>query len=108
MCSISRTLGLAIEVFETGTKSQLKKLIKTNINKDMIKQVQAERHKTKMRFVCDPINFDRKSYILKMGGYALLRFNVQILPEVHLQIAPALIILGIINNSFEFLNSVIL
>ena len=42
--------------------------------------------------------------LLKMGGYALLRFNVQILPEVHLQIAPALIILGIINIIYGALN----
>ena len=40
-----------------------------------------------------------------MGGYALLRFNVQILPEVHLQIAPALIILGIINIIYGALNA---
>jgi len=33
--------------------------------------------------------------LLKMGGYALLRFNVQLLPEAHVQLAPALMVLGI-------------
>ena len=45
--------------------------------------------------------------LLKMGGYALLGFNVQILPEVHLQIAPALIILGIINIIYGALNALL-
>lgn len=35
--------------------------------------------------------------LLKMGGYALLRFNVQMLPQVHQILAPALIVLGIVN-----------
>ena len=35
--------------------------------------------------------------LLKMGGYALIRFNVQMLPEAHLQLAPALMVLGIVN-----------
>jgi NAD(P)H-quinone oxidoreductase subunit 4 len=43
--------------------------------------------------------------LLKMGGYALLRFNVQMLPEAHLQLAPALIILGIVNIVYGALNA---
>jgi len=31
--------------------------------------------------------------LLKMGCYALLRFNLQMLPEDHLILAPALIVL---------------
>jgi NAD(P)H-quinone oxidoreductase subunit 4 len=40
-----------------------------------------------------------------MGGYALLRFNVQMLPEVHLRLAPALIVLGIVNIVYGALNA---
>jgi len=40
-----------------------------------------------------------------MGGYALLRFNVQMLPEAHLLLAPALIILGIVNIVYGALNA---
>jgi NAD(P)H-quinone oxidoreductase subunit 4 len=43
--------------------------------------------------------------LLKMGGYALLRFNVQMLPEAHLQLAPALMVLGIVNVVWGALNA---
>jgi len=52
-----------------------------------------------------PVSMLLAGILLKMGGYALLRFNVQILPEVHLHIAPALIILGIINIIYGALNA---
>jgi len=32
-----------------------------------------------------------------MGGYALIRFNLEILPDAHIKFAPLLIILGVIN-----------
>jgi peptidoglycan/LPS O-acetylase OafA/YrhL len=31
-----------------------------------------------------------------MGGYALLRFNVQLLPAAHAQFAPLLVVLGVV------------
>ena len=43
--------------------------------------------------------------LLKMGGYALLRFNVQMLPEAHATLAPALVILGIVNIVYGALNA---
>ena len=43
--------------------------------------------------------------LLKMGGYALLRFNVQMLPDVHHQLAPALMVLGIVNIVYGALNA---
>jgi NAD(P)H-quinone oxidoreductase subunit 4 len=43
--------------------------------------------------------------LLKMGGYALLRFNVQMLPEAHLVLAPALVVLGIVNIVYGALNA---
>ncbi len=36
-----------------------------------------------------PVSMLLAGVLLKMGGYALLRFNVQMLPEVHLRLAPA-------------------
>ena len=39
------------------------------------------------------------------GGYALLRFNVQMLPDAHLTLAPALVILGIVNIVYGALNA---
>lgn len=35
--------------------------------------------------------------LLKMGGYALIRFNVEMLPNAHVTFAPVLAILGVVN-----------
>jgi NAD(P)H-quinone oxidoreductase subunit 4 len=43
--------------------------------------------------------------LLKMGGYALLRFNVQLLPVAHAQFAPLLVVLGVVNIIYAALTS---
>ena len=43
--------------------------------------------------------------LLKMGGYALLRFNAQLLPVAHAQFAPLLIVLGVVNIIYAALTS---
>jgi NAD(P)H-quinone oxidoreductase subunit 4 len=35
--------------------------------------------------------------LLKMGGYALIRFNIEMLPNAHVTFAPVLVILGVVN-----------
>ncbi|QPN66096.1 NAD(P)H-quinone oxidoreductase subunit 4 [Synechococcus sp. CBW1006] len=52
-----------------------------------------------------PVSMLLAGVLLKMGGYALLRFNVQMLPEAHLQLAPALIVLGIVNIIYGAFNA---
>ena len=52
-----------------------------------------------------PVHMLLAGILLKMGGYALLRFNVQMLPEAHLTLAPALVILGIVNIVYGALNA---
>ncbi len=52
-----------------------------------------------------PVSMLLAGVLLKMGGYALLRFNVQMLPDAHLQLAPALIVLGIVNIVYGALNA---
>ncbi|MCS5699957.1 NAD(P)H-quinone oxidoreductase subunit 4 [Cyanobium sp. FGCU-52] len=52
-----------------------------------------------------PVSMLLAGVLLKMGGYALLRFNVQMLPDIHLQLAPALIVLGIVNIVYGALNA---
>ncbi len=52
-----------------------------------------------------PVSMLLAGVLLKMGGYALLRFNVQILPEAHMQLAPGLIIIGIVNIIYGALNA---
>ncbi|MEM7756909.1 MAG: NAD(P)H-quinone oxidoreductase subunit 4 [Cyanobacteria bacterium P01_A01_bin.40] len=44
-----------------------------------------------------PISMILAGVLLKMGGYALIRFNIEILPDAHIQFAPLLVILGVIN-----------
>jgi NAD(P)H-quinone oxidoreductase subunit 4 len=44
-----------------------------------------------------PISMILAGVLLKMGGYALIRFNLEILPDAHIKFAPLLIILGVIN-----------
>jgi NAD(P)H-quinone oxidoreductase subunit 4 len=52
-----------------------------------------------------PVSMLLAGVLLKMGGYALFRFNVQMLPDAHLQLAPALIVLGIVNIVYGALNA---
>ena len=43
--------------------------------------------------------------LLKMGGYALLRMNVGMLPDAHVFFAPVLVILGVVNIIYAALTS---
>ncbi len=43
--------------------------------------------------------------LLKMGGYALLRMNVGMLPDAHVFFAPILVILGVVNIIYAALTS---
>ncbi|MFN9244220.1 MAG: NAD(P)H-quinone oxidoreductase subunit 4 [Cyanobacteriota bacterium] len=52
-----------------------------------------------------PVSMLLAGVLLKMGGYALLRFNVQMLPEEHMRLAPALMVLGIVNIIWGALNA---
>jgi len=52
-----------------------------------------------------PVSMLLAGVLLKMGGYALLRFNVQMLPEAHTVLAPALVVLGIVNIIYGALNA---
>ncbi len=52
-----------------------------------------------------PVSMLLAGILLKMGGYALLRFNVQMFPETHIKLAPALIIIGIVNIIYGALNA---
>ncbi|WP_320674398.1 NAD(P)H-quinone oxidoreductase subunit 4 [Prochlorococcus sp. MIT 1341] len=52
-----------------------------------------------------PVSMLLAGVLLKMGGYALIRFNVQMLPQIHIQLAPALIVIGIVNIIYGALNA---
>lgn len=52
-----------------------------------------------------PVHMLLAGILLKMGGYALLRFNCQILPDAHAQFAPLLIVLGVVNIIYAALTS---
>ncbi|HEY9643308.1 MAG TPA: photosynthetic/respiratory NAD(P)H-quinone oxidoreductase subunit D1 [Coleofasciculaceae cyanobacterium] len=52
-----------------------------------------------------PVHMLLAGILLKMGGYALIRMNVEMLPEAHVYFAPILIILGIVNIIYAALTS---
>jgi NAD(P)H-quinone oxidoreductase subunit 4 len=52
-----------------------------------------------------PVHMLLAGILLKMGGYALLRFNVQLLPEGHAVLAPLLVVLGVVNIIYAALTS---
>jgi NAD(P)H-quinone oxidoreductase subunit 4 len=52
-----------------------------------------------------PVHMLLAGILLKMGGYALIRMNVQMLPEAHVYFAPILVILGIVNIIYAALTS---
>ena len=52
-----------------------------------------------------PVHMLLAGILLKMGGYALLRFNCQLLPEAHKIFAPILIVLGAVNIIYAALTS---
>ena len=52
-----------------------------------------------------PVHMLLAGILLKMGGYSLLRFNVQLLPAAHVQFAPLLVVLGVVNIIYAALTS---
>lgn len=52
-----------------------------------------------------PVHMLLAGILLKMGGYALIRMNVEMLPAAHATVAPALVILGVVNIIYAALTS---
>ena len=52
-----------------------------------------------------PVHMLLAGILLKMGGYALIRMNAQILPDAHAYFAPVLVILGVVNIIYAALTS---
>ena len=44
-----------------------------------------------------PVSMILAGVLLKMGGYGLIRFNMELLPDAHVYFAPILAVLGVIN-----------
>jgi NAD(P)H-quinone oxidoreductase subunit 4 len=44
-----------------------------------------------------PVSMVLAGILLKMGGYALIRMNLEMLPHAHIYFAPVLVILGLVN-----------
>ena len=44
-----------------------------------------------------PVSMIFAGVLFKMGGYGLIRFNIEMLPDAHIQFAPLLLILGVVN-----------
>ena len=52
-----------------------------------------------------PVSMVLAGVLLKMGGYGLIRLNLELLPNAHIYFAPILAIVGVINIVYGALNS---
>ncbi len=52
-----------------------------------------------------PVSMILAGVLLKMGGYGLIRLNLEMLPNAHIYFAPVLAILGVVNIIYGALNS---
>lgn len=52
-----------------------------------------------------PVHMLLAGILLKMGGYALIRMNAEMLPGAHAIVAPVLVILGVVNIIYAALTS---
>jgi NAD(P)H-quinone oxidoreductase subunit 4 len=52
-----------------------------------------------------PVSMILAGVLLKMGGYGLIRLNLQVLPDAHVYFAPILAILGVVNIIYGAFNS---
>jgi NAD(P)H-quinone oxidoreductase subunit 4 len=52
-----------------------------------------------------PVHMLLAGILLKMGGYALIRMNVGMLPDAHAKFAPVLVIFGVVNIIYAALTS---
>ncbi|NER81035.1 MAG: NADH-quinone oxidoreductase subunit M, partial [Leptolyngbya sp. SIO1D8] len=52
-----------------------------------------------------PVSMVLAGVLLKMGGYGLIRLNLELLPHAHIYFAPILAVLGVINIVYGALNS---
>ncbi|HAA27030.1 MAG TPA: NAD(P)H-quinone oxidoreductase subunit 4 [Cyanobacteria bacterium UBA8553] len=52
-----------------------------------------------------PVSMVLAGVLLKMGGYGLIRLNLELLPDAHVYFAPVLAMLGVVNIIYGALNS---
>ena len=52
-----------------------------------------------------PVSMILAGVLLKMGGYGLIRFNLELFPNAHVYFAPILTILGVVNIIYGAFNS---
>ncbi|KAM3098320.1 NAD(P)H-quinone oxidoreductase subunit 4 [Phormidesmis sp. 146-35] len=52
-----------------------------------------------------PVSMILAGVLLKMGGYGLIRLNLELLPNAHVYFAPVMAILGVVNVIYGGLNS---
>ena len=52
-----------------------------------------------------PVSMILAGVLLKMGGYGLMRMNIEMLPNAHVYLAPALAVLGVVNIIYGALNA---
>jgi NAD(P)H-quinone oxidoreductase subunit 4 len=52
-----------------------------------------------------PVSMILAGVLLKMGGYGLIRINMEMLPNAHIHFAPVLVVLGVVNIVYGAFNA---
>jgi NAD(P)H-quinone oxidoreductase subunit 4 len=52
-----------------------------------------------------PVSMILAGVLLKMGGYGLIRMNLEMLPNAHIHFAPVLVMLGVVNIIYGAMNA---
>lgn len=52
-----------------------------------------------------PVSMILAGVLLKMGGYGLIRLNMEMLPNAHIHFAPVLVVLGVVNIVYGAFNA---
>ena len=64
----ANSLGININSVKDMLKSELKMLVKREIDKVMVKKIRKMKKTSKLRFIVPPTSFQRKGYFAKMSG----------------------------------------
>ena len=70
---VAKSLNINVEDIDSMTKAELKKEIKSQIERKMFEKVNDHLHMKKMRFVCQQTKFNRSKYVVDMDAKSAIQ-----------------------------------
>ena len=70
---MASSLSINVECIDSMKKSELKKKIKTQIEKKMVDKVNSQLHMKKLRFIRRQSNFNRNEYVVEMDASSAIQ-----------------------------------